>query len=304
MSRTLRQFEFVMEIAKWKSISKAADSLHLAQPTLSKYLQKLEGELGVELFDRTTIPIKLTNAGEKYVLAGRKVIDAEHQFQKELDDLKSNKNGIVKVGISPSRAPYILPSIVREYKKVIPDGKIIIKERNTAQLNAELQRGDLDLIISLRSDGTRGFAHEYLFSESTLLAVPEEMASLEAVNILREQPIISIGSGLRLWRVLNSILDDVGGNSPQIECQSIESALSLVKEGFGAMIVPSYIVKYGTTAQHKGVIFKKLPATCYHRLSAELERDVCLFYRKEQFLTGVERTFIDACIRATRSRES
>lgn len=303
MSRTLRQFEFVMEIAKWKSISKAADSLHLAQPTLSKYLQKLESELGVELFDRTTIPIKLTRAGEKYVLAGQKVIDAEHQFQKELDELKNDKTGIVKVGISPSRAPYLLPIIIREYKRTVPDGKIIIKERNTAQLNAELQRGDLDLIISLRSDGTRGFAQEYLFSESTLLAVPEEMASLDAVKILREQPMISIGSGLRLWRVLNFILDDVGGNAPQIECQSIESALSLVKKGFGAMIVPSYIVKYGAEEQHKGVVFKKLPEVCYRHLSAELEREVCLFYRKEQFLTGVERTFIDACIQVTRGSE-
>lgn len=303
MSRSLRQFEFVMEIAKWKSISKAADSLHLAQPTLSKYLQKLESELGVELFDRTTIPIKLTNAGEKYVLAGRKVIDAEHQFLKELDDLKYNKNAVVKVGISPSRAPYILPAIVREYRQAIPDGKIIIKERNTTQLNAELQRGDLDLIVSLRSDGTRGFAQEFLFSESTLLAVPEELATLDAIEILREYPIISIGNGLRLWRVLNFILDDVGGNEPQIECQSIESALSLVKKGFGAMIVPSYIIKYGTEEQHKGVVFKKLPEECYRRLSAELEREVCLFYRKEQFLTSAERTFIDACICATRGSE-
>lgn len=303
MGRTLRQFEFVMEIAKWKSISKAAGSLHLAQPTLSKYLQKLENELGVELFDRTTIPIKLTHAGEKYVLAGQKVLDAEHQFQKELGELKSNTAGVVKVGISPSRAPYILPSIIREYKCAVPDGKIIIKERNTAQLNAELQRGDLDLIISLRSDGTRDFTQEYLFGETTLLAVPKEMALLDAIEILRTQPVISIGSGLRLWRVLNFVLDDVGGNTPQIECQSIESALSLVKKGFGATIVPSYIVKYSAAEQHKGVVFKNLPEACYQRLAAELEREVCLFYRKEQFLTDVEKTFIDACIKATRDKK-
>ena len=56
----LKQFKCVIEIQKHASISKAAKALNIAQSTLSKYLSKLEEELGLELFDRTTIPIKLT----------------------------------------------------------------------------------------------------------------------------------------------------------------------------------------------------------------------------------------------------
>jgi len=297
--RNLRQFEIAIEIEKYGSISKAADALRIAQPTLSKLLQKTERELGLELFDRTTVPIKLTPAGEKYIAAGRKIIDADHQLQKELDEIRTNRSGVVKIGISPSRAPYIMPDIIQKFKSINPEGKVVIKEKTTSQLNAELLRGDLDLIISLLSDGTRGFAQEDLFNESILLAVPQPMVELDALDILRSQPIINIGKGQRMWKVMNSILDYVGGAEPVIECQSIESALALVKKGFGAMIVPSYIVEYGNDNQNEVVFFKELPNEVGKQIGAELERKVCIFYRKEQFLTSAEKAFIEACKIAT-----
>ena len=297
--RNLRQFEIAIEIEKYGSISKAADALHIAQPTLSKLLQKTERELGLELFDRTTVPIKLTPAGEKYIAAGRKIIDADHQLQKELDEIRTNRSGVVKIGISPSRAPYIMPDIIQKFKSINPEGKVIIKERTTSQLNAELLRGDLDLIISLLSDGTRGFAQEDLFNESILLAVPQPMVELDALDILCSQPIINIGKGQRMWKVMNSILDYAGGAEPVIECQSIESALALVKKGFGAMIVPSYIVEYGNDNQNEVVFFKELPNEVGKQIGSELERKVCIFYRKEQFLTSAEKDFIEACKIAT-----
>lgn len=293
--RNLRQYEVIIEITRWGSISKAADALHIAQPTLSKLLHKVEAELGLELFDRTTIPIKLTPAGEKYIAAGRKIIDADHQLQKELDEIRNKKSSVVKIGISPSRAPYILPDIIKEFKSVYPGGKVIVKERTTTQLNAELLRGDLDLIISLLSDGTRDFAQEDLFIETILLAVPKSMAELDSVAILRSQPIISIGKGQRMWKMMNSVLDNVGGLEPTIECQSIESALALVKKGIGSMIVPSYIAEYSHPGQNDGVFFKELPNEVRSHLGAELERKVCIFYRKEQFLANAEKTFIEAC---------
>lgn len=293
--RNLRQFEVAIEIARWGSISKAADALHIAQPTLSKLLQKTEAQLGLELFDRTTIPIKLTPAGEKYIAAGRKIIDADHQLQKELDEIRNNKSSVVKIGISPSRAPYILPDIIEQFKSMYPEGKVVVKERTTTQLNAELLRGELDLIISLLGDETREFAQEDLFIETILLAVPQSMADLDSDAILRSQPIINLGKGQRMWKMMNSVLDDVGGLEPTIECQSIESALALVKKGIGSMIVPSYIAEYSHPGQNDGVFFKELPIEVRRRLGAELERNVCIFYRKEQFLANAEKAFIEAC---------
>lgn len=297
MSYYLRQFEIVIEIANRGSISKAADALKLTQPTLSKYVQKIEKSLGVELFDRTTIPIRLTEAGEKYIHAGKRMLDTNYQMEKELDELRMNKESAIKIGISPSRAPYILPDIVEEYRKNNESVKIVIKERTTNQLNAELLRGELDVIINLSSESTKLFEKESLFKESIYIAVPSSMKDMNAMDILQNAAFINIGSGQRMWKLLNIILNDVGGMHPKIECQSIESALSFVKKGLGAMLVPSYIEEHYRNEQQSAVAFKELPAQCYQGNETAFVREVCLFYRKEQFLSQEEKKFIETCKR-------
>ncbi len=290
----LRQYEIVIEIARRGSVSRAADALGISQPTLSKLLQKTEEQLGIELFDRQSLPMKLTDFGQRYVAAGQRILDEDRRLKKELEQIKNSENLPLRVGISPSRAPYLLPTLLREYRKLEPKGRLVIKEGNTAQLNAELQRGELDLIISLLGDNTRSFEYKSLFFENTIMAVPRSMEHMEALDILRTQPVISIGSGLRMWRSLIVILEAVGGKTPDIECQSIEAALALVDGGLGAMLIPSYIAEYGA-ARRTNVAFKELPEEYRQRFKGELERQVCVFYRSDAFLTLAEQRFIQAC---------
>ena len=68
----LKKYEYVIAVASYGGISGAAEKLGISQPTFSKYLKKIEGELGVELFDRSSLPIKLTRAGEYFVEAGKR----------------------------------------------------------------------------------------------------------------------------------------------------------------------------------------------------------------------------------------
>lgn len=77
----LNQFTYVLEVVKTNSITIAAENLKLTQPALSKYLKKLESELGIEIFDRSTNPISLTDAGERYVEAARRIIDTDNQLE-------------------------------------------------------------------------------------------------------------------------------------------------------------------------------------------------------------------------------
>ena len=112
-----KKFEYVITIANEGGISQAAEKLDISQPTLSKYIKKLESEIGLELFDRTSLPIKLTKAGECYVEAGKRLLDLETQLDKQLLEIKSNKNSVIRIGISPSRSPYLIPSLIEGYKK-------------------------------------------------------------------------------------------------------------------------------------------------------------------------------------------
>ena len=299
----LKKYEYVIAVAKNGGISQAAEALDISQPTLSKYLKKLETELGVELFDRSTLPIKLTAAGELYTQTGRSMLDMDRQLQKQLEEIKQNKNAVIRVGISPSRSLYMTPALVHAYKQKNPDGRVVIEERTTTELSNRLASGELDLIISLLDEDTESFGAVDLFDESIMLAAHHSLVRSgdTALDILRRAPLISVGKGQALWQTTNEIAGALGIGAPEIECQSIESALALVKRGLGVMLAPSYIASLGSAEQNKEVCFFGLPAEEYPALKGLYNRKVCLFYRKEQFLTQAEKSFI-LCVEELKKR--
>ena len=298
----LKKYEYVIAVASYGGISQAAEKLNISQPTFSKYLKKIEGELGMELFDRSTLPIKLTKAGECYVEAGKRFIDLDRQLQKQLKEIQTDNNSVIRVGISPSRSPYMMPDIIALYKSQNPNGRVVIEERTTVELNKRLMVGELDLIINLLDKETESFERIDLFEESILVAVHKSQCPKNATakEILMSSTIINVGKGQAMWQILNEIVEDMGICRPEIECQSIESALSLVKRGIGAMIVPSYIARNGN--QNENVCFLPLFDKSQSNASA-YNRKVCLFYRKEQFLTQAERVFIDCVEKTNKEKE-
>lgn len=287
-----KQFEIVSEIVRCGSISKAAKSLGIAQPTLSKYLSNLEDKLGVELFDRTKLPISLTEAGEKYIKAGNRILDIYSQLEKDFSRIKNEERDVLRIGISPTRAHYIISTLTEEFRKINSSAKIVVRERTTSQLNADLVRGEIDLAVSLKYDGTRDFAFEELFSEKIVLAIPKKYEEIDTMKILKECPFISIGEGLRMAEILLNILREVGGAEPSISVQSIDSALSLANRGMGAVLAPSYISEYGVFAN---LVFRELPDEVKKHFGGALERNVCVFFTKGRELTSVEKDFINAC---------
>ena len=291
----LKKYEYAIAVLEHGGISQAAEQLGISQPTFSKYLKKIEGELGVELFDRSALPIKPTSAGECFIAAGKKFLDMDCQLQKQLSEIKSQKNAVVRVGISPSRSPYMMPDILALYQKENPTARVIIEERTTKELNTRLSEGELDLTISLLNDDTECFERVDLFEESVLLAVSGNACSSTATvtEILAASPLINIGKGQAMWQMLNGIVEEMKLPPPLIECQSIESALALVKRGIGAMIVPSYIAR----KESRDVRFLPLDGLG----KAEYKRRVCLFYRKSQFLTQAEKNFIRCVIAAEKT---
>ena len=286
----LKKYEYVIAVERFGGITQAAEHLGISQPTFSKYLKKLEQELGVELVDRSTLPIKLTRAGECFVEAGKRFLDLDRQLNKQLTDVKLGGGSVVRVGISPSRTAYTMPEVVAHFKGVCPDVQVVIEERTTAELNARLSEGELDLVISLLDDGTRGFERRELFDEGVVLAVPRTMAAgcESVVDALRAAPLISVGRGQVMWQLLGEMVDRLSLDGAKIECQSIESAMSLVRAGLGATVVPSYMAG----KEEQNVKFFDLEGV----LTGGFKRTVCLFYRKEQFLSKAELAFIDSVL--------
>ncbi|WP_153795327.1 LysR family transcriptional regulator, partial [Paenibacillus polymyxa] len=82
-----RQLQYTLQIAAEKNFSRAAEKLHIAQPSLSQQLSKLEKELGVLLFQRNTSTVELTHAGASFVEKAKKIVDAVEQLRQEMDDI-------------------------------------------------------------------------------------------------------------------------------------------------------------------------------------------------------------------------
>lgn len=288
----LKSFRYIIAVADAESISAAAETLGIAQPTLSKYILKLEKTIGAPLFDRSTIPLRLTEAGAQYVEAGRKMVRIEHQMMKSIDGILSDRNAVIRVGISPSRAPYLMPRILSAFHREQPGCKVVIEETRSDVLNDRLQKGELDVIVSMLSEDTAAFERVDLFTETLLLAVPAQTnADGAPAAPLGETPLIGLGRGQYLRDTLDALRGDAAQAPPDIECINIETAVALVRAGLGATIVPSYIAEYGAVGD--GIRFLPVDAAG----GAEHSRRVCAFYRKEQFLTPSEKRFL-ACAKS------
>lgn len=292
----MKSYEYIIAIAQNEGISQAAEVLNIAQPTLSRYLRKLEMELGVELFDRSTIPIRLTQAGIRYVETGKNIIRLEHQLNKQIQEIKQERNTVIRIGVSPTRAPYIMPAIVENYKRQNYKGSIVIEERKSSELNKLLIKGDIDLMISWLDEETQNFSYVNFSEESILLAIPktEQYKNLSVYDILSNMPLITAGKGQAMWHITQEITQSIGVNMPEIECQSIETALAFVKQGLGATLVPSYISDY--SFKEDKVRFLSLSTEQYPMWESNYKRKICVFYRKEQFLSQAEQNFIKCAL--------
>ncbi len=297
----IKSFEYVTTISDTNSFSEAAESLGIAQPALSRYIVKLEKELGVELFDRSSLPIILTEAGRYYVEAGRQILAINHQLKKRLDDVKAHKNLEIRIGTGPSRAPALLPFILEEFSGDQPDVKIKVSECRTAELAERLKDGKVDLIITFYDHTTENFGMEELFEERVELAVSKKHIHIVEENLEKgvidirklTLPFVSLHEGQQLRNALEIL--GFGGIKPQYTSDYQESAMALVKHGLGVALTPSYwklVDKNAEIAYYPVAIPEDLTVDQKSKLLAVINRRVGIFYRKEQFLSDAEKAYI------------
>lgn len=124
----LRQLQYVLQIAAEKNFSRAADKLHIAQPSLSQQLSKLEKELGVMLFQRNTSSVELTYAGSKFVEQAQIIIDGVELLRQEMSDISELRTGRVVVGSMPITGAHLLPHVLPVFKQNYPEVEITLLE--------------------------------------------------------------------------------------------------------------------------------------------------------------------------------
>ncbi len=129
-----RELSYVMAIAKYKNITKAAESLYLTQPTLSKFLKSLESDVGQPLFRRLGNKYIPTYAGERYIKRAREILQLKKELDQEMGDIISKNKGVLKIGFPAMRGTYMLPCTLPIFRSLYPEVRIMIREERSTVL--------------------------------------------------------------------------------------------------------------------------------------------------------------------------
>src|SRR6188508_1708083 len=129
----LHQLRYVLAVAKTGNFSRAASHCHVSQPSLSQQIQKLEQELGGRLFTRMKREAVPTSAGKALLQRAARIIDDVEAARSDVADAAGEVRGVVKLGVLPTIAPYLLPRILAECRRRYPQVETVIHETTTSE---------------------------------------------------------------------------------------------------------------------------------------------------------------------------
>ncbi|GGD64809.1 LysR family transcriptional regulator [Paenibacillus nasutitermitis] len=244
-----RQLQYVIQIAKEKNFSRAAEKLHIAQPSLSQQLSKLEKEIGVLLFRRTTNSVEMTHAGSVFVQKAQTILDSIEQLKQELDDLAHMRKGKLVVGSLPITGSHVLPLVLPVFGRLYPEIEIALVEDSSFKLEQLTASGQTDLSLLSLPLHEPSLAWEPLIEEEICLAVPPEHPLALAnkaveINDLLHEPFVLLKKG-QGFRQIAVELCEKAGFQPRVvfESGNIETVQSLVAAGMGIAFVPKMVAR-------------------------------------------------------------
>ena len=161
-----RQAQYIQTIAQEGSITAAAKKLYVSQPSLSQMVRQIENEAGVALFDRSTLPMRLTYAGEKYLECARAMLLANSRLENQLQDIRKANSGRLRLGISVQRSMQMLPLAMPWFSMQYPNVTIELREAGSGRLEDLLRTGEIDLALAAMESTSARFDYRLIESET------------------------------------------------------------------------------------------------------------------------------------------
>lgn len=284
----LKQLNYFVTIVEHKSFSKAAQKLHISQPSLSNAVKSLENELGFQILDRNTRNIELTEAGTiLYKKASRLLLEMDI-VKKEMDDVKNIGGGEIQLGMIESVKHWI-PKVILQYNKEFPNMRIKLTEVLSGNdVKNSLRNYNTHAIITNQFIQEEDIETIPLYTEKLVLVLHEsnQLTNYPTVTLkdLVGEPFIISSEGFQTREdVLNAFeMEDV---IPTIkyEIERFETALSLVREGIGITLIPE---NYLQALPDHTLVTKSID-------SPSLDRTVYLTYLKNRYVSPAIHGFIN-----------
>lgn len=281
---------YVITLADEKNFTKAARKLHLAQPSLSYQISKLEKELGIQLFHREN-EVSPTYAGTVFISHALQIIDQFQQLKSEIIDVAEMKKGQLLIGSLASTGAFLLPKTISAFKDRFPGIELVLIEDTSVQLQSMISRGQLEIALMSMPISNVGLEKETILEEDILLAVSPNhwLASHEEVDLkdCKEESFIFIKEGY-YFRKNTYDLCVQSGFEPKIvfDSTNIYTCQSLVTAGVGISFIPKMVVNE----------FQPTDKPIYLPIKAENinpKREIVMAYKNNRYLSKAARAFID-----------
>ena len=242
---TITQLYYVLAVAENQNFTKAAAKCFVTQPTLSMQIQKLEDQLGVQIFDRSKKPIELTNIGKKIVSQARNIVNESYRIQDIVDQQKGFIGGEFKLGIIPTVMPTLLPMFLKSFIKKHPKVKLKIEELTTEEIITRIKDGHLDAAIAATPLEDDSIKERVLYFEPFVSYIPKghrlhnnnkiDVSELDINDMLLLEDGHCFRDGvINLCKAFKSHSED----QFQLESGSIETLIKLSNEGLGMTLLP------------------------------------------------------------------
>jgi DNA-binding transcriptional LysR family regulator len=287
-----RELQYILRVAEERSFSKAAQKLYIAQPSLSQYIQKLEQQLGVQLFDRSITPLRLTYAGELYIETAKKILDLKDQLSKQMEDIADFKKGRLIIGLSSFRTTYIIPMVLPLFKESFPSIEVVLLEGTSSETESMAIKGATDISIMTLPLDESIFSYEVVLTEEILAAVPPNHPRFSKyeggkINLyeLRDEPFILLKQNQKLHQIAMNLCKQAGFKpNVVLESESIEAAHALTTAGMGVTFVPDTLAYYPRLTKQP----------LYFSIDEFMpSRQLVIGYRKERYLSKAASEFIN-----------
>lgn len=261
---SLARLSCFIAVAEELHFGRAAERLHMTQPPLSRQIQQLEAELGVQLIDRTTRTVTLTPAGVAFLPDARRILQLAEGAAQTVKRVPAGDLGTVVVGFTAASAHAVLPRLLEAARAKLPDVKLDLREMVTAAQIEGLVTGELDLGMARPPLKRPGLVSRPLLHEQLIAALPNghpltELGRQLTLNDLDGQDVVMYSPvQARYFNELLISTFTIAGATPRYvqTVTQVHTMLVLVRSGIGIALVPAS----AATLHPEGVEFRSIGA--------------------------------------------
>jgi DNA-binding transcriptional LysR family regulator len=294
-----RELTYLQAIAKYGNMTRAAESLYVGQPTLSKFLTSLESELGLKLFRRVGNRYLLTHAGTRYLEKASQILALKGDLDAEMADIIKLEIGEIGVAFASMRCTYMLPGTLPVFHKMHPKVKVNVFEGNSEENDRRLLEGQVEVAFySKPSEPNPQICYETLGEDELLICTcadhpvgrfaepnPASRYPRLDLNLLKNEQVLMMRPQQRTRQIVDAILREKKITYDNILCTSnLPAIMELVALGYGVSFIHESHLRHRAGMR---------PIDCYSFGEPRVVSDFVAATRRGSYVSRYTQDFID-----------